>query len=65
MKKGEKITEEIFNNKNYKKTSNPKILVSEEFDNLDNKENLHLIEECIVNIDKLDNDKIKYFLKKI
>ena len=24
----------------------------------------HLIEECIVNIDKLDNDKIKYFLKR-
>ena len=64
MKKGEKITEEIFNNKNYKKTSNPKIVVSEEFDNLDIKENLHLIEECIVNIDKLDNDKIKYFLKR-
>ena len=59
MKKGEKITEEIFNNKNYNKTSNPKILVSNEFDNLNIKENLNWIEECINNINKLDNSKIK------
>lgn len=63
MKKGEKLSEEIFINDNYKKTSNKAILVSDEFINFNNKKYEAFMRNLLDKINILSIDDFSDFIK--